>query len=413
MDQAQIYFLEALRKSLKGEKYELCADSESVLRRIFHIAAIQNVLPMICEAVYQSESIKKYQGLFAIYKKQAVDQLVSQTVRTAQFLGLCRCLEKRGLTPVVVKGIMVRQLYPRENLRISVDEDLLIPSEQGEAYHQAFLDYGLVQMEEGKVWKRDPEISYTDHGSGLYIESHQYLLPPDSRAYGDLNRFFEHIEPVETEYKGQKLLTLDPTTHLFFLICHSFKHFLHSGFGIRQICDLVLFSDAYACEIDWEKIWAQCKEIRGQDFVRAMYQIGRKYLLPNNRYEEFLAPWHIEEADEEPLLIDVLGSGVHGAADMARLHSSNITLNAVVNNKNNKFTAPSVWRSVFLPLDSMKGRYRYLKKIPLLLPAAWVQRLFHYAKELRSGSHVGNNARTSMELGKRRVDLLKYYGIIK
>lgn len=413
LNQVQIRFLEALRQAIQGESYELHVDYEKMCRQIFYIASVQKVLPMICEAAYSSASVREYPHLFFAYKKKAMEEMISQTVRTAQFLDLYRYLERRGLKPIVVKGLILQQLYPRGNLRISVDEDLLIPPGEGLLYHEAMLDYGMEQMEPEKEAAKDFEIAYTEPVSGLYVEVHQQLFPPDSEAYGYINRFFEKARSVEIEYQGQTLLTMDPTDHLFYLISHSFKHFLHSGFGIRMICDIVLFSENYADNIDWSRIRSQCREIHGERFIQAIYQIGRKYLLPDIQYSAWLKTWNIENVDEEPLLLDVLEGGVHGAADLTRLHSSNITLNAVVGQKTGKNGTVSVLNSVFLPLKSMRGRYRYLEKAPFLLPLAWTQRIIHYAGEIMEKKSKRNSVSASIKLGRQRVELLKKYGVIK
>lgn len=413
LDQAQSVFLEILCSAVQGKSHDLHMNNAAVLPEVLRMASVQHVLPMIYEAIYQSELMRRYPELFAMCKKRIVDEVVSQTVRTAQFLDLYRKLDGRGLRPLVVKGIAVRRFYPREELRSSVDEDLLIPPEMRDSYHEALLDYGMEQMKEERDIEEESEISYRHPGTGLYLEVHQHLFPPESHAYGDLNRFFEDRETEEFEYRGQKMLTLNPTDHLFFLICHSFKHFLHSGFGIRQICDMVILSNMYADVIDWEKIWRQCGEIRGQDFLRAMYRIGNQYLLKENRYSVYLKNWDIDSVDELPLLLDVLASGVHGAADMTRLHSSNMTLKAMENYKNSRNSKSSVWSSAFLPLKDMKKKYRYLEKAPFLLPAAWLQRILQYARELSSQKSSGNNVMDSISLGRKRVELLKKYGVIK
>lgn len=412
----QAYFLEILRLSMQGEKFELRIKDAEMLRRILQIASIQKVLPMICETIYLSKDTQKYSGIFSAYKKRAIDEVVSQTVRTTQFLDMYRYLECQGLKPVIVKGFIMRQLYPRENLRTSVDEDLLIPSQDRSAYHKVLQKYGMQLMEINQKAEEEPEISYINPLSGLYVEVHQYLFPPESEVYGDWNRFFGDSKPVVMTYKDQCLLTLNPTDHVFYLICHSFKHFLHSGFGIRQICDLALFSNAYSDEIDWNKVWIQCKEIHADGFVRAMFRISEKYLLPDNRFHRYLKLWNVDTVDEEPLLLDVLASGAHGAAELTRLHSSNITLNAVASQKDGEQKNTVVLGSIFLPVKKMKSRYRYLEKAPFLLPIAWIQRIAHYARELSQDKQVGtkgNNVVDSIKLGKQRVELLKQYGVIK
>lgn len=57
------------------------------------------------------------------------------------------------------------------------------------------------------------------------------------------------------------------------------KHFLHSGFGIRQVCDIFMLSCANAGTIDWEILRKRCGKVHAIPFVTAIYQIGCRYLL--------------------------------------------------------------------------------------------------------------------------------------
>ena len=67
--------------------------------------------------------------------------------------------------------------------------------------------------------------------------------------------------------------------------------------------------------------------------------------------------------------------------------------------------------TVFLPLESMKGRYQYLEKAIYLLPVAWMQRIFAYMKEVKQTS--SDDARESIKIGQERVKLLKMYHVTK
>ena len=73
-----------------------------------------------------------------------------QAMQTNQFLRLYEHLRNAGVTPLVVKGIVCRSLYPNSDYRISSDEDLLIPSEQFEVCHKAMLDFGMQVAEPDK-----------------------------------------------------------------------------------------------------------------------------------------------------------------------------------------------------------------------------------------------------------------------
>ena len=108
-----------------------------------------------------------------------------------------------------------------------------------------------------------------------------------------------------------------------------------------------------------------------------------------------------------PMLKDILCGGIYGSADTNRQHSATMTLNAVKSMKtSSKF---SVWQSVFPPRETMETKFPYVKKHPILLPVAWTQRIFSYVKRNKSGE---TKAAESLAIGKERIELLRYYGIV-
>jgi hypothetical protein len=58
----------------------------------------------------------------------------------------------------------------------------------------------------------------------------------------------------------------------------------------------------------------------------------------------------------------------------------------------------------------MAGKYPYLKEKPWLLPVAWCQRLWRYARETRSTAD--SSAAEAMKIGADRLELMKTYGIM-
>ena len=79
---------------------------------------------------------------------------------------------------------------------------------------------------------------------------------------------------VEVTVQGCAVTTMELTDHLVNLIYHAFKHFLHSGFGIRQVCDIVLFANQYGDSIDGDRAIANCQKIRADYFAMSMFWIG-------------------------------------------------------------------------------------------------------------------------------------------
>ncbi len=415
MDVKKNMFLTALKAALKNEKVSWSEELESQdWVELFRIATTHQVLPLIYEAVYDCPAARNMEPqVFMSAKQQTIRSVMLQTMKTNEFLGLFQHLQKAGVQALVVKGIVCRNLYPNPDYRMSGDEDVLIPEEQFKLCHQVMLDYGMQPADPTQDIQSEHEVPYGKPGSPIYIELHKCLFPPESTAYGDLNRFFKnvHDRAIKLSIDGKQVVTMGYTDHLFYLICHAFKHFLHSGFGIRQVCDIVLFANAYGKEIDWIRILQQCREIHADLFTAALFQIGQKYLTFDPSRAGYPQEWQEIQVDEQLMLDDLLEAGIYGDGTMSRKHSSNITLNAVSSEKQGKKSSHFVIKTLFPTVQNMEGRYPYLKKHPYLLPIAWINRIWKYRKETQTV--LNNDAAESIQIGNQRLKMMKTYGIIK
>ena len=367
---------------------------------VFALAGQQKLLPIVFEAVRKTPAAEENAALFAAVKQQVIAQVLHQTVRASEFSGLYRKLRAAGLHPLVVKGQLCSRLYPLKDHRISADDDLLIPDGEFLACHEQLLANGLTTDTPADELSTADEVSYTKDGSPLYIELHRRLFDSSEDAHDELNRFFADIQAAEID----GLLAMPSHEHLLYLLLHAYKHFVRSGIGLRQFCDIGLWARAYHAEIDWQRLHEQCESVHAATFAAAAFRIARDDLgigfdLP--------APWS-DAVDVEPLLHDTLCGGVYGSNDLTRLHSSTVTLNAVKASRTGEKSG--VLRTVFPKREYLERRYPYLKKRPYLLPVAWVQRLVHYAGEKKAGAD--SSASGSIKLAKERIELMKRYGIM-
>ena len=391
MDMVKRQLLEALRAFLRQEPAAQLLTDPADWQRLWQLASEQKVLPMAADVLAPV--------LAPSVRKAAMQVMTLQLQRTAAFLDLYRELEQQDLHPLVVKGLVCRQLYPKPDLRMSADEDLLAPETDFPALLTALKEAGMTAE------KEDAEQVVACRGgeTGLYLEVHRTLFPASSQAYGGLNRFFE--DAFDRSVSEWGIRTLCPEDHLLYLILHSFKHFLHSGFGIRQVCDICLFAAAYGGDVDWTILSEKLTEAKAEVFAANLLEIGRAYLgvdaYPASA-EAWLAGFNL---DCEDLLEDLLSGGVYGSSTQERLHSSRITLNAVTDHGKTRLL-----RTVFPPKEDLVGTYPWLEERPWLLPAAWASRIRQYQKRNRGKKGA---ARESIAIGEHRVELLKKYRIIR
>ena len=367
---------------------------------VFALAGQQKLLPIVFEAVRKTPAAAENAALFAAVKQQVIAQVLHQTVRASEFAALYQTLRAAGLHPVVVKGQLCSRLYPLKDHRISADDDLYIPDAGFMACHEQLLANGLATDTPADELPTADEVSYTKNGSPLYIELHRHLFDSAEDAHDELNHFFADLNPVEID----GFLAMPPHEHLLYLILHAYKHFVRSGIGLRQFCDIVLWAREYHAKIDWQRLYDQCASVHAVTFAAAAFRIARDYLSIDF---DLSAPWD-DSIDVEPLLHDTLCGGVYGSNDYTRLHSSTVTLNAVKASRTGEKS--NVLSTVFPKREYLERRYPYLKKRPYMLPVAWVQRIAHYASEKQSGAD--SSASGSIKLAKERIELMKRYGIM-
>ena len=395
-----------LRSALRGEKVNADTAAEpEIWLKMMRLAGEHQLSGLVYDAVYRCPSFcaidPQTRGEL---RQQAVSSAIRQAIQTNEFLTLILHAQEAGLRPIVLKGIIVRELYPVPILRPSIDEDLLIPQDSAAEYHAFLLSEGLAIDDPEADVEKAGELSYHRADSPTYIELHTLPFPAESDAYGDCNEPFSEAREhtVTVRIQDVELRTLCPTDHLLYLILHAYKHFLHSGVGIRQVADVCIMSEHFAAELDYDRILCECRTLRIELFASALFRIGRDYL-------GFSVPavFLPIETDAGPLLDDILSGGLYGANDINRVHSSTLTLDAVSASKSGKRRG-GMFASLFPSYKQMCGKYPYLRKAPVLLPAAWVQRGFAYL--FRRGNNV--RASESLRIGRERIELMKKYGII-
>ena len=402
---AENMLLEATAAAARGGTVAWMQVAPEDWRELAELAAAHKLLPLVLEAVHGCPAAESLPGREAL-RREAIRQTALQVRKTADFLRVWQALEKAGLHPLAVKGLLCRQLYPQGDCRVSADEDLLVTDDEAAACGEVLRSLGLRPTAEPEPdafetgWRAEDGL--------LYIELHRRLFPPDSGALGGLNGLLSGAEDRAEEYPaepGRSVRSLCPHDHLLYLLLHAYKHFIHSGFGIRQVCDIGLWAETYAGRIDWDRLYDQCGSVRAQTFAAAVMAIAREHL---GLGPELPARWRENAVDCAPMLKDLLSAGVYGSRDMSRRHSASLTLNAV--EARHGGGRSGVLATVFPGRKQLERRYPVLKKHPAALPAVWCLRLFRYGRETRSDRN--NSAAGSLRIARERTGLLKQYGIL-
>lgn len=391
--------LDILRAYLNNGDPVSAADTD--WKQVFLAADKQHLLPVVYDAVRRTGITENNAELFRQVKKLCIESAARQIIMQTDSGVLIGQMRAAGLHPVLVKGRLISGLYPEPYLRQSVDIDLLVRDDEFTACHEILISAGMETECSGEQLRTRYEVGYRSHDGIMFIELHRNLFDDEEE---ELNRPFKEVFEKDQTAEIDGILTLNPHMHLLFLIFHAYKHFIFSGTGIRNVCDIGLWMSAYGSEIDGQLLYRQCREAHAETFASALFRIADDALGFSVCSAAFRS-----DIDPEPMLTDMLEGGIYGTSNPARAHTSTVTLNTVRADRSGK-RKPGFLRSAFPAFSYMKRHYPYLEKYPFLLPAAWVQRIFRYLKE--TGKTENNRTEDTVRIAKKRIELLRYYNMI-
>ncbi len=403
-------FLELLKTSLQCDEVGEVQLSDADWMGIFELARVHQVIPMIYNALQKVHALSLLPVELAVnWKDKCMGFSISQLHRTMDFLKIYERLNQGGIEVLVVKGLVCRHLYPDEYYRCSWDEDIYIKSVDYEAADRILIECGLVHIEKRKTDSKY-EIVYYSPESGLYIELHTSLFQPESNFFGRWNVLFE--DAFETSYKvnieGVTVHTLPMAQHLLLLILHGLKHFMSSGLGIRQICDIVMYCNKYGNELPWDQLWQDVNDCGYRVWFINIMDIGVRYLGLNKDNIQYPERLSLSEIHSQALLSDIMKAGIFGFATPGREKSGLVTMQTVLKNSRS-----SLIHCIFPCHEYMKGHYPYCSKYPSLLPLAWFHRLaVNLAKE-KNPTRMIHRTRSVLDTGKDRMKLLEEYQIVE
>lgn len=374
-------------------------------QNLYQISNDHKLIPVVYDTLRNCSGFcKEDESLKALWKQMTIMQAVGQASRTQRLLTVTQALDDAGITYVLVKGALCRQLYRQPDLRPSGDEDLFIPKAQRQQCGEIFSNLGFSPISHREEASVD---HWQDALSGLHIELHTALFDSGWAAEEILNPWLcqalEETEDAPVEHCTVR--TLNPTAHFVFLLAHALKHFISGGFGARTLCDIIAFAEANDSRIEKETVYRLLDQIHGRIFFDQLLAIGKDYLA----FDYEAMNWILSApADYTDLLEDMLDAGIYGQTTMDRRHSGALALETVRSGQQKN----SLGSALFPSAQRLTGRYPVLKKYPVLLPAVWVHRAGAYGLELLRSRGKGNSPLKTVSLGKQRTEMMVKYGII-
>lgn len=265
---------------------------------------------------------------------------------------LMESFDANGIDYMPVKGVIMKKLYPRTDMRIMGDADILIRMSQYDRIKDIVAQLGYefkVQTDHELVW---------DHPN-LHLELHKRLIPDYNVEFASYYGDCWHLgKPSQL---NPHYYEMNDEDHMIFLFTHFAKHYRTGGIGIRHMTDLYVYKKAKP-KLDENYIARELKKLKLLDFYKNVFDTLTVW------FENGEANYKTEMITEH-----IFSSGAYGTSSRRfvamAIHDKGET------GKTSKQLQRKTWFNIiFLPYASMCIKYPILRKVPVLLPVMWVAR---------------------------------------
>lgn len=386
------YFIYLLSCHLNGRVPEGKKDIN--WKQIYILAKKHDVQGMIMITAKQLK--KEYRPTGQIYSvlNQSLGYTVQAYERKMNSLAiLLSALTKAEVPHLLVKGAVLRNIYPVPELRTSGDTDVVIKSADYQKALEALENAGFVTDDAHAtiiemLFDNDRFEIHTELES-INVQSKIYFSTP----------FDDISECSGYTYK------LMPIYHLVYVITHISHHMKIGGAGIRMLMDIDVLVRNYP-QLDYKTFWQICSNIGIEKTADTLFALCRKW-FDTPVYSNLSFDTEENEGFYDDLSSMILDGGVFGFSN-GGVGKNNLEKSIGKNGKATlmtSFKALLLW--IFPSAEYMKECFLYAYKHPVLIPFAWFHRLFRALFVHRKKS-AGNLKElfTEKEMSERQHQLL-------
>lgn len=270
---------------------------------VYEASAFHNLAAMTCmavdSAVAAEDGFVLSEGQHEIYQKwqeskhRAVRKymLMDMAVRQTEAF-----LEQSGIWYMLLKGSVLKDLYPKPGMRQMSDCDILFDP----AYQQQVHDYFVSQGYEVEC--------YQEGNHDVYVKAPVYNFEMHTSLFG-----WEHQKELEDYYSGiySKLIVgegsdykrfFTPEDFYVYFIAHAYRHHSGGGVGLRTLVDIYVYLDTYKDTMDWTYVSEQLRILKIEDYEQHLRTAVRNIFV----LEQF------DMSEEDALLKYMYCSGTYG-----------------------------------------------------------------------------------------------------
>lgn len=282
-------------------------------------------------------------------------------------------LEDAGIWYMGLKGIVLKDLYPKPGMRQMSDNDILFDSKFREQVRDYMVNSGYTVKE------------YNISDQDVYLKPPVFLFEMHAELFEKTRypEFFNHYANVKSRLlkvpgKEQEFRFSDEDFYIYFMT-HAYKHYAASGNGIRFLMDVYLYTKEKT-QLDWGYIEQEMDRLGILRFAQDCRMLANKLF----EAEPGSLPHILQDGEQKELFI-YLYAGPYGNRNMStekQLHKEkNDTEKLTWKTKLKYF-----WNRLFPGMDYFRKYapffYKYKVLLPFYLVYWWISKTAKHYKRI-------------------------------
>lgn len=373
MNNAEKQFVDILSAGIRGKVADKIYENVE-WDEVIDLANKHKVEGIIYLALRKSNLVSKVgEKRINLLKQKAAITGIGQSRHISGLSIVFNKIIEENIPVIVLKGLVVREFYPQPDQRTMSDADILVHKDDVEKVKNLLIDMGYIFLEDHKA---SHHIALVHHKYPV-VELHWNLFKRDG-----FSNELEHYErliwkrAIKVNVGETEVLSLSYEDLALHLCMHMAAHLASTGFGVRQLCDLVLLVEKKGEEIDWNSFIMKARMYGFEKFNLIMFLLCKELF-----YMEVPKELEVKSVNNKKyvsaLIDEIFESGVHGKKEMANQFATQVAFN--FEDKDSNATLGAIkryFRFIFPRIDDMSDKYSYAKKFKILAPIAWIHHLF-------------------------------------
>ena len=405
MDNTQRQVIYMLSAAIRKKNVKFRSDEKINWNEVLEESEAHKVTPLIYSSINRAEALNIMdESTLSTLKKNVFKSSITQSSHIKNVASVLERFNNAGIPIIVLKGLVVRDYYPIPDLRTMCDADVLVHEEDLEKVSALMISLGFNQIKE----KDDHGAHIVFYKGSTVFEVHWTLI--NDRFFKGDKSFEDKLwdDAMDVTVGGVKTKSLSLEDLAVHLCTHMAVHLAYSGFGVRQLTDLVVLVEKKGHLIDWKAFLNKSKECGVYTFAIAIFNICNR-LFDMEMPKEIKGEKNIKNKYIEQLIQDIFDSGVHGKKSNDRVFAAEFAFDQGEGAADGSVSIiKKFMKLLFPPIRQMSDKYNYAKKFILLAPIAWIHHLIEgiLNKDYNFSSKM-KMATSTVSVANKRNKLLK------